>query len=53
MNINATSLTMMNIALDNGWIGARFYLKAGNSVVVNVIFLEIALVKCCVHLINQ
>lgn len=43
MHIDATRLTMMNVAFHDGWIGAGFHFKAGNSIVMDVILLEISL----------
>lgn len=43
VHINAASLSVMDVALDNGWVGAGFHLKSSNSVIMNVILLEIAL----------
>lgn len=43
VHINATGLTMMNVAFDHGWIGAGFHLETSYTIVVNIVFLEISL----------
>lgn len=45
VHVNATGLTVMYFALDNGWICSSLYFEASDSVVVNVVFLEISLEK--------
>lgn len=41
--VNATSLSMMNVTFDNCWVGARFHFESSDSVIVDVILLEITL----------
>lgn len=41
--INATGLSVVNFTLDDCGISSCFYLKSGDSVVVNVVFLKVAL----------
>jgi hypothetical protein len=43
VHINAAGLAMVDFTLDHCWIGARLHLKAGNSIVVNVVLLKVAL----------
>lgn len=43
MHINAAGLAVMYVAFDNGWIGAGLHLETSDPIIVNVIFLEIAL----------
>lgn len=48
MNINASGLTVMYVAFDNGWIGAGLHFESSDTIIVNVILLEIALFCVCV-----
>lgn len=43
--VNAASLSVMNIAFNNCRIGTGFHFKSGNSIIMDVIFLEITLRK--------
>lgn len=43
MDINASGLTMVNVAFHNRWIGTGFHLKSSNAIIVNVILFEITL----------
>lgn len=43
MYINSARLSMMNDIFHRCWIGARLHLKASDTIIVNVILLEISL----------
>lgn len=43
VDIHASSLSMMNLAPHNSWIGSCFYFETRDAIIVNVVFLEIAL----------
>lgn len=43
VDVYSTRLTVMNLALDDRWIGARFHLETRDSIVVDVVSLEITL----------
>lgn len=43
MDINAAGLTVMNFTFDDCWVGTGLDFKTGNSIVVDVVFLEISL----------
>lgn len=45
VHIDATSLTVMDLAANHSWIGVRLHLKAGYTVPVDVAAFEIALAK--------
>lgn len=43
VHVNAASLPVMNLALDDRRIGSSFHLEARDAVIVNVIFLKVSL----------
>lgn len=43
MHIDASRLSMVNLAFDDCGIGASLDLKASNTIVVYIVFLEVAL----------
>lgn len=43
VHVNAAGLTMMNVTFNYCRIGARFHFEASYSIVMNVVFLEVAL----------
>lgn len=45
MHVDATGLTVMDLAANHGWIGVGLHLKAGYTVPVDVAAFEIALGK--------
>lgn len=45
VHVDATGLTVMDLAADHGWIGVRLHLKASYTVSVDVAAFEIALGK--------
>lgn len=45
MHVDATGLTVMDLAANHGWIGVRLHLKASYTVPVDVAAFEIALGK--------